>query len=221
MPMQRMVRQRGVSLVSLMIGLVISLIAVMGMMALYRTVVHTTAESGSYARMTGERSSAVLTAHIYLQEAGFGVDNAALGTDLAFCAASMEQERLTVTNCSTSRSGRLLLWRMQTIGEQCAGLYLTANGGVEYLQPASCTGAGLAASWDSGQRVTLYTTTMEGAVFSSIEIIEEDCQALGVAGAGAYRVNLRAHHPLTEDYDAADASTFLPINSSTCLINFR
>ncbi len=214
-------RQEGASLVSLMVGMLISLIAVMGMVALYRTVVHATAESGSYARMTGDRSAAVLTAHMQLQEAGFGIENASLATDLAFCTANLTQGQLAVGNCSSDRSGDLLLWRTQSVGERCAGLYINAAGELEYLQPRPCAGAVLSGSWPSQERVSLYAKSLEGAVFDSMEIIEESCQALGVTGAGALKVNLVAHHPVAEEYDATDASTFLLINSSTCLINFR
>ncbi|QJD59104.1 hypothetical protein HG264_09360 [Pseudomonas sp. gcc21] len=213
--------QQGVSLISLMIGLLISLIAVMGMMALYRTVVHTTAESGSYARMSGDRSAAVLTAHVHLQEAGFGIDEASLGADLAFCSANLAQGQLTVGSCSTGRRGKLLLWRTQTSGERCAGLYITPAGDLQYLQPRPCAGAELSGSWQEQDRARLYTKSLDGAVFESMEVIEERCQALGVAGAGSLKVNLIAHHPVAEAYDAANPDTFLPINSSSCLINFQ
>ena len=214
-------RQHGVSLISLMIGLLISLIAVMGMMALYRTVVHTTAESGSYARMTGDRSAAVLTAHVHLQEAGFGIDDAQLGADLAICSADLSQDQLTVSTCSTQRQGKLLLWRAQSSGERCAGLYITPAGDLQYLQPRSCAGAALAGTWQQQDRARLYSKSLDGAVFESIELLEESCQALGVAGAGTLKVNLVAHHPVAEAYDAANPDTYLRINSSTCLINLQ
>ncbi|QIB49629.1 PilW family protein [Pseudomonas sp. OIL-1] len=214
-------RQRGVSLISLMIGLLISLIAVVGMMALYRTVVHTTAESGSYARMTGDRSAAVLTAHVHLQEAGFGIDEARLGADLAFCSGNLAQGLLTIGTCSASRRGTLLLWRTQSTGERCAGLYMAPTGDLQYLKPQPCAGAALGGAWQQQDRVRLYTKSLDGAVFDSMELREESCQALGVAGAGALKVNLVAHHPVAEQYDAADPDTFVLINSSTCLINFQ
>lgn len=213
--------QRGVSLISLMIGLLISLIAVMGMMALYRTVVHTTADSGSFARMTGDRSAAVLTAHMHLQEAGFGIDDATLGRDLAFCSASLAQGQLTLGACSAARQGKLLVWRSRTPAQTCAGLYITPEGDLQYLQPRVCTGTALAGSWPEQERARLYTKNLEGAVFDSMTLVQEACQAMGVTGAGAVRVSLLAHHPIAEQYEAGDPASFLPVNSSSCLVNFQ
>ncbi|HIZ52065.1 MAG TPA: hypothetical protein IAA18_13410, partial [Candidatus Pseudomonas excrementavium] len=53
---------RGATLVSLMVGLVVSMIAVLGMLALYRTAVQVTGESTRYARVTGDRSTAIINA---------------------------------------------------------------------------------------------------------------------------------------------------------------
>src|SRR5690606_32129584 len=98
-------RQRGISLISLMIGLLVSLLAVLGMMALYRTVMHTTTESAAYARLSGDRSAALLAAHGYLQEAGFGIEDAASGTDVGICAASTPGGQLRGGSCAASGTG--------------------------------------------------------------------------------------------------------------------
>ena len=110
-------RQRGISLISLMIGLLVSLLAVMGMMALYRTVMHTTTESGAYAQLAGDRSAALLVAHTYLQGAGFGVEDATLGDHLLLCSPSMNDGRLGVGGGRSGDGGLLAnlgfghLWR--------------------------------------------------------------------------------------------------------------
>lgn len=212
-------RQRGVSLISLMIGLLVSLLAVMGMMALYRTVMHTTVESGTYARLAGDRSAALLTAHSYLQDAGFGVEGAALGADLALCTPSLNGDRLGAGGCTGSGSGTLLLWRAIIDATHCAGLHITAAGTLEHLLPQPCAGGVSAGDWPPEQRRELYASVVPGAGFTSLTIIEEPCQALGVAGEGAVRVRLQAQHPVAADPGAAPES--VPVFSTTCLVNFK
>lgn len=211
--------QRGISLISLMVGLLVSLLAVMGMMALYRTVMHTTAESGVYARLAGDRSAALLTAHTYLQEAGFRVEGAALGTDLALCNPSMSDGRLEAGACTGAGSGTLLLWRAITDSTHCAGLHITAAGALEYLSPQPCMGGLGSGDWSPEQRRELYASTVPGAAFAALEIVTEPCQALGVAGQGAVQVRLQAQHPVAVDPGALAES--VPVLSTTCLINFR
>ena len=92
---------------------------------------------------------------------------------------------------------------------------------MQYLQPRACSGTALSGAWQEQERASLYTKSLDGAVFSAMELLDENCQALGVAGAGTLKVNLVAHHPVAEVYDAANPDTYLLINSSTCLINFQ
>lgn len=212
-------RQRGLSLISLMIGLLVSLMAVMGMMALYRTVVHTTAESGVYAQLAGDRSAALLAAHSYVQAAGFGIDDAAVGTDLGVCTPNNPEAGLSGSGCAPQGRGRLLLWRLADGAMRCAGLHITAAGGLEYLQPQACVGGIASASWTAGQRQSLFTPGSLAAGFVELESRNEPCQALGVAGKGAVLVRLQARHPVAADV-ATDTES-VPVYSSTCLVNFK
>lgn len=212
-------RQRGISLISLMIGLLVSLLAVMGMMALYRTVMHTTSESAVYARLSGDRSAAILAAHSYLQEAGFALEEAAPGADVALCTADDPEAELRGAGCAPTGRGKLLLWRLDDGTLQCAGLHITDGGGLEYLQPQPCAGGLATVSWPLAQRRVLFAPGPTAAGFVALQLLDEPCQALGVAGAGALRVRLEAEHPV-----AADPSTVnetVPIYSSTCLVNIR
>lgn len=212
-------RQRGVSLISLMVGLVVSLVAVMGMMALYRTVVHTTAESASYARLSADRSAALLAAHGYLQAAGFGMERAAAGTNVALCAVNSPGGQLRGSACSATGRGNLLLWRLADGAVRCAGLHITATGGLEFLQPQACAGGLTSAGWAMTQRQTLFTPGPTAAGFVALELHNEPCQALGVAGEGEVRVRLEAAHPVAADPAAGSES--VPVFASTCLVNFQ
>jgi Tfp pilus assembly protein PilX len=211
-------QQNGISLISLMIGLLVSLLAVMGMMALYRTVMHTTTESAAYARLSGDRSAALLAAHSYLQEAGFGVEDAALGTDLGLCTPAESAGVLRGGSCAADGRGNLLLWRVTDGAMRCAGLHVTSDGGLVYLQPQTCTGLS-AAGWPSSQRQALFTPGSTAGGFVALELTEEPCQALGVAGEGAVRARLESAHPVAADPGAGNAS--VPIYSTICLLNFR
>ncbi|SDS65057.1 hypothetical protein SAMN05216198_2434 [Halopseudomonas litoralis] len=218
-------RQRGISLISLMVGLLVSLLAVMGMMALYRTVMHTTAESGAYARLSSERSAALLGAHAYLQEAGFGMEGAAPGADLIVCTSNTSQGQLRGSDCAPSGRGNLLLWRLlgvdENAGVQCAGLLITAAGALEHLQPQSCAGGLPSGAWSVTQRQALFTPEPTTAGFVALELVEESCQTFGVdlGVPGAALVRLQAQHPVAADPDTGTES--VPVYSSTCLVNFK
>lgn len=206
-------------MISLMVGLLVSLLAVTGMMALYRTVVHTTSESTVYARLSGDRSASLLAAHSYLQDAGFGVEDAAAGTDVALCTPGNPDGDLRGGGCAAAGRGTLLLWRLVDGAMQCAGLHITEGGGLEYLQPQSCAGGLSTGSWPVTQRQVLFAPGSTAAGFVALELVDEPCQALGVAGEGSLRVRLEAEHPVAADLSAGSES--VPIYSSTCLVNFR
>lgn len=211
-------RQRGISLISLMIGLLVSLLAVLGMMALYRTVMHTTTESAAYARLSGDRSAALLAAHGYLQEAGFGIEDAAPGTDVGICAASTPGGQLRGGSCAASGTGAVLLWRVDDGALRCAGLHVTAAGGLEYLPPQACGGGLSGAAWPVAQRRVLFDPGTLAGGFTALELVQEPCQALGVAGEGVLRVRMHARHPVGAD---AAGNESVPVVSSSCLVNFR
>lgn len=202
-----------------MIGLLVSLLAVMGMMALYRTVMHTTSESVVYARLSGDRSAALLAAHSYLQEAGFAVEEAAPGTDVALCTPASPNGELRGAGCATTGRGNLLVWRLFDGALQCAGLHITEGGALEYLRPQPCAGGLVAATWPVTQRQVLFTPGPTAAGFVALQLMDEPCQALGVAGEGTMRVRLEAEHPVAADLSAGSES--VPIYSSTCLVSFR
>ena len=81
-------RPGGFTLIELMIGLAIGLLAVLGMSSLYlamsRQIEGTLAEPGLRQRsdQDGQIALAIVTLQYDLQRAGFGIDSPALGTDL-------------------------------------------------------------------------------------------------------------------------------------------
>lgn len=133
-------RQRGQSLISMMVGLVISLLTIAAMLVLYKNMIESTGNASRSALRDGQVASALLAAQIELQEAGFGV-----------AAADTLDSRLTI-----SHEGKQIAWRFKhELGQDdlCAGLRLVdavESGaparGLYRLPPKLCSNAA-AASW--------------------------------------------------------------------------
>ncbi|AYC31433.1 hypothetical protein D3880_03075 [Pseudomonas cavernae] len=106
-----MKRQGGVSLISLMVGMLLSSLCVLAMLALYKNLVQTAVVATQDANQDGQLTSGLLTAQLELQSAGFGIDSASppnlLKTTLAFAGVNQPA----------------LLWRyLDGAGYQCRGL---------------------------------------------------------------------------------------------------
>ena len=219
-------RQTGVSLISLMIGLLISMVALLGMMSLYGTVVKSTVESTRDARIAGERSSALLVATRELQGAGYGIDGATgsndlllrSGVTLALDEASCEA--LHEDNCSLS-GGNTLFWQQMipTADEptvECSGLHAPHSadqGGLYLLQPQPQPCSALTESEWQVRPLLIDNDDVDVSRLFSITLVEHDtssCQALGIAGAGQISVRL----------STTDRNGNSIISSSTCLLNF-
>lgn len=71
--MQRLNTQRGITLISLMIGTVFSMLTILAMLALYKNLIQVSVEAIQDANHDGGLASAMLTAQLELQSAGFGM----------------------------------------------------------------------------------------------------------------------------------------------------
>lgn len=77
--------QRGASLIGLMVGMVISLLAVMGALSLFKTTTKTVFGADGLvpgAMQDGQQASALLSAQMALQGAGYGITAPATGTHM-------------------------------------------------------------------------------------------------------------------------------------------
>lgn len=70
----RLNQQRGISLISLMVGTVLSMLTIIAMLALYKNLVQVAVDATQDANHDGGLASALLTAQLELQSAGFGMD---------------------------------------------------------------------------------------------------------------------------------------------------
>ena len=123
--------QRGYTLVGMMVGLALSLLTIVAMLALYKTMIDLSSDATRSAERSGQLGAATLAAELELQQAGFGIEPGEAGENLLVAAGQV-------------------VWRFRELGAaaadyQCAGLRLaTADDGPRglYLLPATpCTSA--------------------------------------------------------------------------------
>jgi hypothetical protein len=145
----------GQTIVSLMVGLLISLIVVVSMLALYKILIDISGSASSVAARDGQVSSGFLAAESLLQDAGFGI-----------AATELPGQRIVVNGTGN----RTVIWvYRQTLGGSyyCGGLRLkltaedTRGAGLYTLIPVLCpTGVNDAAVvWSSTNSVPLTSTT--------------------------------------------------------------
>jgi len=148
--------QRGYTLISMLVGLLIGVITVGGMLMLYKSMVVVAKDVKTQAIHDGEVVASVLGAQVGLQEAGFGV-SATAGQDLIVIAnAKFDKGKLTGTAAAGYDSavrGNAVVWGYNPSGAnanpdpaayRCGGLVLLggANGAqLLALQPMACTDA--------------------------------------------------------------------------------
>ncbi len=212
-------RQQGLSLLSLMIGLVISMIVILGMMGLLSTSIKSTAGASRDARITSERTSGLLIASMRLQAAGYGIANADRNDHLLLLSsASLTNDRLSGTAISGDGTGNALVWQTNPAGvSQCGGLYAPADEdekGLYELVVKNCASVADANSTDwEIRRLIVDTKDIQDPLAVSIIVSTHDsanpCKGFGIAGAGRLSVTLSAQ-------EASGQS----LNSTTCLLNF-
>ncbi|WP_437882450.1 PilW family protein [Pseudomonas sp. LRF_L74] len=75
--MRKLNAQRGMTLVSLMIGCVLSMLTILAMLALYKNLIQVAVVATKDANHDGQLASALLVAQLELQGAGFGLEGSA------------------------------------------------------------------------------------------------------------------------------------------------
>lgn len=152
--------QRGFNLISLMVGVSISLISILAMLSLYKNMIGVSVTSIQDAKQDGQIAAALLTAQRELLNAGFREPDSVLsaarivlirGAALTSGILTGAQQTLSTTG---SVSGNAMIWIYKptsTSAETCVGL-LVQNGALSRLQATgSCTSITLwsTLSWTS------------------------------------------------------------------------
>lgn len=212
-------QQNGATLLSLMIGLLISMIAILGMMSLFNTAVKNTTQSSRDARITGERTSGLLVANMHLQSAGYGLTNTNRTEHLLLLSsATLNDKRISGTTVSSDGVGNALVWQNKPGAQsQCTGLY-APNGdnekGLYELTAKNCTSIteAVAGNWEV-RRLIFDKKDIQNPLALTIHLTTHDaaspCKGFGIAGAGSISITLNAQEASGQQLD-----------STTCLLNF-
>lgn len=105
-------RQRGQTLIGLMVGVLISLLTIAAMAAIYKTSIGIATNASQTALRDGQVAAALLAAQIEMQQAGYGLDAA-------------EADVVAISD-----DGRQVLWRYRddpSADSRCAGLRLVVD----------------------------------------------------------------------------------------------
>lgn len=191
--------QQGSTLISLLIGMLISLLCIGGSLTLYKNLVRVAAETQTDATYDGQLALSMLTARFELQNAGFGI--AGPGT--------------THIATQTNSASQSLYWRYK-IGSQffCKGLQDIAVGNNRELRLID---ASTSACTETAALTSLtYTTSQTLGEFKnfatpvvSFALSQQSCWPYGVGKvAPHYQVVISANTAAKQFNSAINASTY-------------
>lgn len=200
--------QRGVTLVSMMVGITISMIVTVGMLMVFKNVASTTLAARESASADSKYISSTLTASLALQEAGYGITSPQPGVQLiVISGATLSSNTLSGTvNTSIPRAGNAVVWEVLSGGVlQCAGLYAPPIGGLQSLPAVNCTSASTwnTLTWVPVLLVPSPASTSDNdkldrtvAIIFAITATTGTCNPLGVTTvSGNVLVSLTASNP--------------------------
>ena len=222
--MNTFLRQRGMSLISMMIGLLISMLCVLACFTAYKNLVHISADNKVFSAYDGKLALAMNVLEKSVQAAGFGIADA--GSD----------DIRVITNGTT----RQLLWRYQ---DTASGTYLcrgfeetsVAESGENYREmritdaAGTCSAEGdlaamtwnvrnIIARWQLGDNELTDYITDNGAVFA-LSVTEAECLPFGAAIADSSEKHLLL--TITAPNAARLFNPAVPeLNNQICLSNF-
>jgi hypothetical protein len=217
-------RQSGESLVSLMVGLLVSMVVALAMMSMFKVSNRFTSQAGQDAAADAQVTSALLRAGIATQDAGFGIASAALGTQLQVLAgAALSGSTLSGSVASAGTSGNAMLWAMQTgASPQCAGLLYQdgsdGSGGLYFLGPVSCNSGNVSGwntlAWTStpwAERPANQTSAVYNQTKISFSTASSSCKPFGLTtNSGKVLLTI-----------ASTSRSGAALNEQQCLFNFK
>jgi hypothetical protein len=202
--------QKGVSLISLMIGLLVSMVCILSSLTLYKNLVQVSAEAKIDTLHDGQLAGALLTLQLEIQNAGYQIANAG-DTDVV--------RRVNGTSLE-------LLWRYNDSGFRCRGLIESAvvDNGMTYRvlnlveAVAGCDGAVVLTTldwspvvaslgrWPVREGLATYMTGRTSMLDITIApiacspygaVIPEDHLMVTISGPSSSRVNIGASGAMT------------------------
>jgi len=207
--------QRGVTMLSLMIGMVISLIATIGLLAVYRDALHVTVYAQASTTTDSQLAGVLMRTAASAEDAGYGIASPAYGTHLvAINGATMSAGKLSGTSATVPASAaNAVVWAtMNGATMQCAGFYSPASGGLQYLNPTACANA---TAWNT---LAWVATPVTGQLQPTITpqainfgITQAACEPYGITNTqGSYTLTVLSKNSLGNN-----------VSSQQCLLNFQ
>jgi hypothetical protein len=196
--------QAGISLISLMVGITISLICSVAMLNMYRHTIGVSINTKQMSVQDGERSSAMTIAPMLLQDAGFGINNASISNNIiTLSGANLSGSTLRGTLGGVNANG--LVWRFNTSGAmQCAALIPDTNQGLLLLGPVNCANI---SDW-SGPIWTTSRALASTGTFNFTLSTVANCTQFGYSSGGRATVLITSNN-----------ANNVQVSSQSCLSN--
>ncbi|WP_248796087.1 PilW family protein [Pseudomonas sp. MWU13-2105] len=238
--------QRGFTLISLMVGTVISLLSILAMLSLYKNLVYISATSIQSARQDGQVASALLTAQRELTNGGFwsgsatarassDIDNyfvllsgATLTNGTLAGTATAQANFPTLTSAAPNGiTGNAIVWSYQTNATattaSCAGLAVINGALVSLKGAAGCTQASTQWNTTTWTSTTLIEAGQSATLFS---VGFAACWPYGRttdSSNTAYRlqVSLSANNSTLDPNSSSPQPAYVKSKATACLINFE
>jgi len=210
--------QRGVTMLSLMIGLAISLIATVGLLSVYQGAVHTTVNAQQRTTTDSQLAGVLMRAAASAEDAGYGIASPTYATHLiAINGAALSAGKLSGTAVTAASlpatAANAVVWATVNSASvtQCSGFYMSAAVGLEYLNPTTCTDA---TAWSTLSWVATPVTgtgLLTSPVSVSFTIAQTSCAPYGITNTqGNYLLTLTSTNSLGN-----------AVTSQQCLLNFH
>ena len=173
-------RQRGTTLIGLMIGLIISSIVLLATMMLFQRTGRAMGDARRDAQVDTQRSAAFLSVDMALQDAGYGIPAAQIDAHLVVLKdANLSGASLTGAKATASDIGNAVIWAENTTGHmRCWGLLASnSTGSPELLKlgpVSSCTDA-------SGFNAHVWTSHVLYNTEATITWSPASCSSFGIA----------------------------------------
>jgi Tfp pilus assembly protein PilV len=222
--------QAGVTLISLMVGLLISLVAVLGLMSIYHNSLQVTTSATKSALNDSQLAGLLLRSAAAVQDAGYGISSAAFGTqavaisgaalsaggsavtDATATSSTIASATLSGTSAAVGTSVNAVVWATLTgANTQCAGFYAPTTGGLTYLEPVNCTDATQFATLSWTSKPIASPPVANSAHPITFTFAQQTCSPYGIT-------NTTASYSLTL---ATQNSLGVAVSSVQCLMNLH
>ncbi|NKF21176.1 PilW family protein [Solimonas marina] len=215
-------RQHGVTMISLLTGMAISMIGIVSMLSLYKNLIYQTVASAQRSGHDGEIAAGLLTAQIELQGAGYGVATASgaakSNTDFivvsgATLDAQLKLHGTALTIGSSAVSGNAIVWGDNpTLSAYRCNALIVSDGGLTLLRATS--GCAAATDWASAQwqrRADLVSSGALDQADTTFSVSHGSCAPFGKGlPLPALILTMRAH--------GVDAG--YPTGAALCITNY-